>query len=82
MDILENKVDIIDNKVEFSNPINKESNVAFPIPSIAELRYFEEQLQEIELKNEVVSYHKFFTFLLFYYTTCINNICINTHITY
>lgn len=45
---------MLEHKMEFSNSVTDEYNITFPLLTMAELIYFEEQLQEVGFKNTVV----------------------------
>lgn len=62
---IENKIDIVEDKMQRSNYSNQEEIVIeLPITTFEDLTSFEEQLKEVHFKDEAVRY---FRNILFYY---------------
>jgi len=56
LDTIENKLEIFQEKIQYQNQssIIQENNIQFPICTLSELTLFEEQLQEMRFKEDVV----------------------------
>lgn len=56
LDTIENKLEIFQEKIQYQNQssILQENNIQFPICTLSELILFEEQLQEMRFKEDVV----------------------------
>lgn len=56
LDTIENKLEIFQEKIQYQNQssIIQEENIQFPICTLSELTLFEEQLQEMKFKEDVV----------------------------
>ncbi|XP_039309896.1 uncharacterized protein LOC120358728 [Solenopsis invicta] len=52
---LENKMNILEEKIQPTNTSNEENDIQLPITTFEELIYFEEQLHEIQFKNELLN---------------------------
>lgn len=54
LNTIENKFNILEQKMQLSNCLNQENDIQLPISTFQELIYFEEQLHEMEFKQQVV----------------------------
>lgn len=62
---MENRINMLDEKMQLSNNLDEECNVQFPISTFVELMHFEKQLKNIKFKNQVA--HMFIILLFLYY---------------